>query len=115
MNSPTLCAACGRPILSSNKSGKCLKCRQSGGVKRVRPAIQYVFGGPFDATLAFGEQDLSSAGAGGRPARTREVVQLTMSWGHLKSMIPLLAKIVAQYEQAVGEVPSPGFDQLWKE
>jgi hypothetical protein len=37
-----------------------------------------------------------------------------MSWGHLKSMIPLLARMVADYESRVGEIPAPGFEDNWK-
>lgn len=39
---------------------------------------------------------------------------LRMSWGHAKSMIPLLASMVAEYEGQFGQVPAPGFDQMWK-
>lgn len=85
---------------------------------RVEPQhvnVMQAFGGPFDVTLVFGQQDLTSSDGTRRPQRTREIAELTMSWGHLKSMIPLLAKLVANYEQQVGEMPSPGFDQAWKE
>jgi hypothetical protein len=30
-------------------------------------------------------------------------------------MIPVLARIVADYETQVSEIPGPGFDEIWKE
>lgn len=81
----------------------------------VHANVVQVSGGPFDVMLVFGEQDLTSRTEEGRVTRTREVARVSMSWAHLKSMVPLLAKMVASYEQQVGEVPSPGFDQMWKE
>jgi len=43
-----------------------------------------------------------------------EVARVSMSWGHAKSMIPLLAKMVADYESKYGEVPAPGFGDNWR-
>ncbi len=34
-----------------------------------------------------------------------------MSLGHAKSMLPLLARAIADYESQVGEIPSPGFEE----
>lgn len=73
-----------------------------------------IAGGPFDVTLTFGQQDNSLRPADGTPPAATEIVRLAMSWGHLKSMIPLMARVVADYEQQVGEIPAPGFDQNWK-
>jgi hypothetical protein len=76
--------------------------------------VMKIAGGPFDVTLVFGQQDHT---AGRQPGQTpaSEVARIAMSWAHLKSMIPLLARVVADYETEVGEIPSPGFDQFWKE
>jgi Protein of unknown function (DUF3467) len=69
--------------------------------------------GPFDVSLTFGEQNHSRQRPEG--VETHAVVKVSMSWGHLKSMVPLLAKVVASYEQQFGEIPAPGFDTMWKE
>ena len=72
-----------------------------------------VNGGLFDVSLTFGEQNYSRRLAEG--VETHALVKVSMSWGHLKSMVPLLAKVVAGYEQQFGEIPAPGFDTMWKE
>jgi len=71
-------------------------------------------GGPFDITLVFGRQDAPIPAQPGSPAPVREVVRVSMSWAHAKSMIPLLARVVAQYEERFGEIPAPGFNENWK-
>ncbi|MGH3965072.1 MAG: DUF3467 domain-containing protein [Pseudonocardiaceae bacterium] len=73
-----------------------------------------VAAGPFDVTLVFGHQDHAHATAGAQPV-SREVARVAMSWAHLKSMLPLLAKLVASYETQFGEIPAPGFEENWKE
>jgi hypothetical protein len=75
--------------------------------------IVSVNAGAFDVSLTFGEQNHSRQLAEG--PETRPVAKVSMSWGHLKSMVPLLAKMVASYEQQFGEIPAPGFDTMWKE
>lgn len=70
--------------------------------------------GPFDVSLVFGHQDHAYQTDASIPTTT-EVARVAMSWGHLKSMIPLMARLVAQYETQVGEIPAPGFEQNWKE
>ena len=70
--------------------------------------------GPFDVTLLFGQQDNAARSESTPAPATTEVVRVAMSWAHLKSMIPLMARVVAEYEQQLGEIPSPGFDQNWK-
>jgi hypothetical protein len=70
--------------------------------------------GPFDITLIFGQQDNGARTATNPAPPSTELVRVSMSWAHAKSMIPLLARVVAEYEQQVGEIPAPGFDQNWK-
>ena len=72
-----------------------------------------VNGGPFDVTLVFGRQEMHVPTQEG-PAPVREVVRVAMSWGHAKSIIPLLARIVSEYESRFGEIPAPGFGESWK-
>ena len=73
-------------------------------------------GGPFDVVLVFGVQQPLLPGNLDEdpPPPTQETVRVAMSWGHAKSMIPLMARMVAEYEQKFGEVPSPGFGDTWR-
>jgi hypothetical protein len=71
-----------------------------------------ITGGAFDVMFIFGMQQPLAGGTG--EAVTEEVARVSMSWGHAKSIIPLLAKVVAEYESKYGEVPAPGFDENWK-
>ena len=70
-----------------------------------------ITGGPFDVMLVFGMQQ---PGIGGAEQSIEEVARVSMSWGHAKSIIPLLAKMVAYYESKYGEVPAPGFEENWR-
>lgn len=70
--------------------------------------------GPFDLMIVFGHEDGTTRGPDGGGSTKREVARIAMSWAHAKSMIPLLARLVADYESQFGEVPAPGFDQMWK-
>lgn len=71
-----------------------------------------ITGNAFDVMFIFGMQQPPAGGTG--EAITREIARISMSWGHAKSIIPLLAKVVAEYESKYGEVPAPGFDDNWK-
>lgn len=73
-----------------------------------------VNGGPFDVTVVFGLQQQEVPAQPGQEPRVEEVVRVSMSWAHAKSLIPLLARVVADYESKMGQVPSPGFDDQWK-
>lgn len=84
-----------------------------GPGQQVYANVLGINGGPFDVTLVFGLQQAAVPAREGVPPVT-EVVRVSMSWGHAKSIIPLLAKLVAEYEEANGQVPSPGFDDFWK-
>lgn len=37
-----------------------------------------------------------------------------MSLSHAKSMLPILARLIAEYENQVGPIPAPGFDDQAK-
>ena len=74
--------------------------------------IQVTYG-PFDMVLDFGFKS---------PERTRAgspdfdiVARVAMSLGHAKSMIPLLARLIADYEQKIGPITAPGFEEDAKE
>jgi hypothetical protein len=38
-----------------------------------------------------------------------------MSLSHAKSMLPLMAKVIADYEQKFGQIPAPGFGDFSRE
>jgi hypothetical protein len=69
--------------------------------------------GPYDLVLDFGFRSPESSK---RQSTEFEVVsRVAMSLGHAKAMLPLLAKAIAQYEQQVGKIVAPGFDDMSKE
>ena len=66
--------------------------------------------GPFDLVLDFGFKT---------PEQTKRqspdydiVARVAMSLAHAKSMIPLLTRMIAEYESKIGPITSPGFDEL---
>lgn len=71
----------------------------------------------FDVTMTFIEADPTALPEGqGEPnaPRIHAVAQVTMSLGAVKAMIPLMVKLIADYESRFGEIPSPGFDESSK-
>jgi hypothetical protein len=69
-----------------------------------------------NVTMVFGHHDHAGALRVTSPqAAATEVVRVAMSWAHLKSMIPLLVRVVADYETRLGQIPAPGFDQNGKQ
>lgn len=87
----------------------------NGPAQQVYANAVKINGGAFDVMLTFGLQQVPPNGA---PEQEQppvdEVVRVSMSWGHAKSMIPLLARMVADYESKYGEVPAPGFGDNWR-
>jgi hypothetical protein len=69
--------------------------------------------GPFDIVLDFGFKNPERMRAGS--AEYDIVARVAMSLGHAKSMIPLLSRLIAQYESEVGPITSPGFDEFASE
>ena len=69
--------------------------------------------GPYDLVMDFGFRSPEEMERG--VAEFDPTVRVAMSLAHAKSMIPLLARIIAQYEQQAGEIPSPGFEGFAKE
>ena len=69
--------------------------------------------GPFDLVMDFGFKPPESTKRGS--TESEPVVRVAMSLAHAKSMLPLLARAIAEYEQKVGPITSPGFDDAAKE
>jgi hypothetical protein len=69
--------------------------------------------GPFDMVLDFGFKPPERSRAGSTEFEI--VARVAMSLAHAKSMLPLLTKQIAEYEQRVGPITSPGFEDFSKE
>ncbi len=67
--------------------------------------------GPFDVVMDFG------LNLPGDPQDTefKPVARVAMSLSHAKTMIPVLSKLIADYEKQWGEIPAPGFEERAKE
>lgn len=68
--------------------------------------------GPFDVVLDFGFKAPEQTKKG---SPDHEIVaRVAMSLSHMKTMLPMMAKILAQYEKDVGKIAAPGFDEIAK-
>lgn len=82
------------------------------------PPVSYanvvqITAGPFDVVLDFGFKAPEQTS---RNSPDSEIVaRVAMSLGHAKTMLPLLARVIAEYEEKVGRIPAPGFDESPKE
>jgi hypothetical protein len=70
--------------------------------------------GPYDIVLDFGFRSPESVKQGPTGGYT-VVSRVAMSLAHAKSMLPLLARVIAEYEENVGPITAPGFDDMGKE
>jgi Protein of unknown function (DUF3467) len=69
--------------------------------------------GPFDMVFDFGFKSPERAQKGSPDFDI--VARVAMSLAHAKSMIPLITKQIADYEQKVGPITAPGFEELSSE
>lgn len=69
--------------------------------------------GPFDMSLDFGYKTPERARAGSPDFDI--VARIVMSPSHAKAILPLLAKQIAEYENKVGTIPAPGFEEFSSE
>jgi hypothetical protein len=70
--------------------------------------------GPYDLVLDFGFRSPEAIKAG--PEGGYDVVaRVAMSLAHAKSMLPILARVIAEYEENVGPITAPGFDDFGKQ
>ena len=67
--------------------------------------------GAYDFTLDF----FYKRPEAGPNASADPVCRVSMGIGHAKSMIPIMARLVAQYEAQFGAVPAPGYEEKSKE
>jgi hypothetical protein len=69
---------------------------------------------PYDIVLDFGFRSPESIKRGPEGGYTI-VSRVAMSLSHAKSMLPLLARVIAEYEEQVGPITAPGFDELGRQ
>lgn len=69
--------------------------------------------GPFDLVMDFGFKPPESMKR--QSTEVEPVARIAMSLAHAKSMIPLLTNMIAQYEQSVGPITAPGFEDNSRE
>jgi hypothetical protein len=81
--------------------------------KPVYANVVEVTVGPYDIVLDFGFKPPEATKR--QSTEYDNVARVAMSLGHAKSMLPVLAKMIAQYEANVGPITAPGFEDLSKE
>jgi hypothetical protein len=69
--------------------------------------------GPYDIVVDFGFKGPEQARKGSPDYDV--VARVAMSLGHAKAMLPILARMIAQYESNIGPITAPGFDEQAKE
>lgn len=69
--------------------------------------------GPYDVVIDFGFKPPEATKRGSTEFEV--VSRVAMSLGHAKAMLPVLARVIANYEQQVGPITAPGFDDMSKE
>jgi hypothetical protein len=67
--------------------------------------------GAFDFTIEFGYKPPEESGT----TRFNKVCTVGMSLSHAKTMLPILAKLIATYESQFGTIPAPGYDEQSRE
>lgn len=70
--------------------------------------------GPFDLVMDFGFKPPEAVQRRQMDLNV-PVARVAMSLAHAKSMLPLLARVIAEYEQKVGPITAPGYDDNAKE
>jgi hypothetical protein len=84
---------------------------------RVRPSAFHAATGPYEITITWLDHDptiLPADQEGPHEPTVKAIAQTVLSYGAAKSLIPVLVKMIADYETKFGEIPSPGFDELSK-
>jgi hypothetical protein len=66
--------------------------------------------GPFDMVFDFGFRPPESSKRGSTEFAI--VARVAMSLAHAKTLLPILSKQIAEYEQRVGPITAPGFDEF---
>lgn len=83
-------------------------------VEAVYANVVQIYGGAYDLIFDFGFSSPENR-ATGDPMNFDVVSRVAMSMGHAKSILPLLARLIAEYEKQIGEIPAPGYEQSSRE
>jgi Protein of unknown function (DUF3467) len=67
--------------------------------------------GAFDFTIDFGYKKAEDQAT----TRFTPVCTVAMSLSHAKTMIPILSRLIAAYENQFGPIPAPGYDEQARE
>jgi Protein of unknown function (DUF3467) len=67
--------------------------------------------GAFDFTFEFGYKPPEEAAT----ARYEPRCRVVMSLSHAKTMLPIIARLIAQYEENVGPITAPGYEEKGRE
>jgi hypothetical protein len=110
--------AVGPGATSTGRSARIASPWGGGHMAEETPAPIYanvvqITTGPFDLVLDFGFKSPEQARRGS--ADYELVARIAMSLAHAKSMLPLLAKVIAEYEEKVGPITAPGFEGFSKD
>jgi hypothetical protein len=73
--------------------------------------VVQVYAGPYDLTIEFGHKHPELLAT----EHYVPVCRVAMSLSHAKILLPILAKLIADYETRFGVIPAPGYDQLSRE
>jgi hypothetical protein len=82
-------------------------------IEQVYANVVEVTVGPFDMVMDFGFKTPEATKKNSPDAEP--VARVAMSLAHAKSMLPILARVISQYEQDVGPITAPGFEDMSKE
>lgn len=69
--------------------------------------------GAFDLVLDFGFKTPEATKK--QSPEVVPVARVAMSLAHAKTMLPILARLIAEYEEKVGPITAPGFEDQSKE
>ena len=83
------------------------------GPEPIYANVLQITTGPYDIVLDFGFKTPERSRAGSTEFDV--TARIAMSLAHAKSMIPLLTRQIAEYEQKVGPITAPGFDEFASE
>lgn len=83
-----------------------------GSPQGVYANVVRIAAGPYDLVMDFGFRSPEEQRQD--PSAFTTVARVSMSLAHAKSILPLLAQAIAEYEQQWGEIPVPGFGGVQK-
>jgi Protein of unknown function (DUF3467) len=67
--------------------------------------------GAYDFVIDFGVKRPETAPS----AAPEPACRIIMSLGHAKTMLPIMARLIAAYEEQFGVIPAPGYEEKSKE